>query len=67
MAEDKVKESATFKRLAQLYASMPSELSEARLRQLRGVWGQIRGVDPISDQINGLRVLLAQEKAEANR
>ncbi len=67
MAEDKVKESATFKRLAQLYASMPSELSEAQLRQLRGVWGQIRGVDPISDQINGLRVLLAQEKAEANR
>jgi signal recognition particle subunit SEC65 len=65
MAEDKVKESASFKRLAQLYASMPSELSEAQLRQLRGVWGQIRGVDPISDQINGLRVLLAQEQAEA--
>ena len=61
MAEDKVKQSASYKRLAQLYASMPSELSDAQLRQLRGLWAQIRGVDPISDQINALRVQLVAE------
>lgn len=67
MAEDPVKQSASYKRLAQLYASMPSELSEAQIRQLQGLWAQIRGVDPISDQITSLRIQLAAEKAEANR
>jgi polyisoprenoid-binding protein YceI len=66
MAETEVKETPAYQTLSRLYASMPSELSDQQLRQLRGLWAQIRGVDPISDQINALRVLLVQEKAKAN-
>jgi extradiol dioxygenase family protein len=64
-AEDDVRQSAAFNDLRQLYASMPSNLTDAQVQQLRGVWAQIRGFYPISNQINGLRVDLVQERAAA--
>ena len=67
MAEDPIKQSASYRRLAQLYASMPSELSEAQLRQLQGLWAQIRGVEPLADQITALRIQQVAEQAEVNR
>jgi len=66
-AEDEIKRNPAFNDLRQLYASMPSTLTDQQLGQLRGVWAQIRGFYPISSQINGLRVQLVRERAAANR